>query len=68
MHRNEHYQTLHRGNEVIGWVVKIEGSWIARLADGSVRVGFDTIDEAKQFLTLVVSSGESDGWTTTGVA
>lgn len=61
LHSNEYYQTLHRGQHVVGWVVKIEGRWIARLADASVRVEFDTIKEAKQFLTVIVGSGENNG-------
>ena len=60
MHRNEHYKTLHRGNEVVGWVVKIDHKWIARKADGTVRAEFDTMKEAQQFLTLMVSAGESN--------
>ena len=63
MHKHEYYQTLHRGWQVVGWVVFLEQRWIARTADGSVRADFDTADEAKQFLIVIVSAseGESDG-------
>lgn len=60
LHSNEHYKTLHRSNEVIGWVVKIDNKWIARKADGTVRAEFDTMKEAQKFLTLMVSAGESN--------
>lgn len=60
MHKHEYYQTLHRDGEVVGWIVFLDKRWIARTADGSVRADFDTADEAKQFLTVVVSAGESN--------
>lgn len=60
LHSNENYRTLHRGSEVIGWVVMINLKWIARTADGTVRAEFDTMEEAQQFLTLMVSAGESN--------
>lgn len=60
MHSNECYRTLHRADVVVGWVVMINDAWIARSADGSIRAAFDTMDEAQQFLTVMVSAGESD--------
>ena len=60
LHGNEYYKTLHRGGTVIGWVVKIDDKWIARNAQGTVRADFDTMDEAQQFLTVMVSAGEKD--------
>ena len=62
MHKHEYYKTLHRGPHVVGWVVMIDDKWIARLADGSVRAEFDTMEEAQQFLTVIVSAntGEND--------
>lgn len=60
MHSHEYYKTLHRGPHVVGWVVMIDDKWIARSADGSIRADFDTMDEAQQFLTVMVSAGESD--------
>ena len=60
LHSNEYYRTLHRGGTVVGWVVMVDGEWIARTADGSVRVAFDTMEEAQQFLTVIVGSGESN--------
>lgn len=59
MHSTEHYKTLHRGNAVIGWVVMINLKWIARTTDGTIRAEFDTMKEAQQFLTLMVSAGEN---------
>jgi len=60
MHKHEYYQTLHLGPNVVGWIVKLDGRWIARLADGSVRAEFDTMEEAQQFLTVIASAGESN--------
>ena len=63
LHSNEYYRTLHRGGTVVGWVVMIDDKWIARSADGSIRADFDTMEEAQQFLTVMVSAseGENDG-------
>ena len=59
LHGNDNYKTLHRAGEVVGWVVKIDDRWIARNAQGTVRADFDTMEEAQQFLTLMVSAGEN---------
>lgn len=59
LHSNEYYKTLHHGPHVVGWVVMIDSQWIARTADGSIRAEFDTMKEAQQFLTLMVSAGEN---------
>lgn len=61
MRSTEDYKTLHRGSEVVGWVVMIDSKWIARKTDGTVRAEFDTMKEAQQFLTVMVSAGERDG-------
>lgn len=62
MHSNENYKTLHRGPHVVGWVVMIDSKWIARSTDGSIRAEFDTMEDAEQFLTVMVNAreGESD--------
>lgn len=60
LNSNEHYKTLTWGNRLFGWVVLIDGAWIARTVDGSVRADFDTMEEAQQFLTTIVSAGEND--------
>lgn len=54
----EYYKTLHRGGNVVGWIVFLQNRWIARTADGSVRADFDTADEAQQFLTTMVSANQ----------
>lgn len=59
LHPDEHYKTLHRGGTAAGWVIKIDDKWIARSADGSARATFDTMKEAQQFLTLIVTAGEA---------
>jgi hypothetical protein len=55
---NEDYQVLRRENTVLGWVVKIDGRWIARREDGTVRADFDTIEEARDFLQTIVGANE----------
>lgn len=57
---NKDYQVLRNVDVVIGWVVLIEDQWVARSADGTVRADFDTIEEAKDFLTTIVHLGERD--------
>ena len=58
---NEDYQVLRNVDVVVGWVVKIDGQWIARTADASVRAAdFDTIEDAKNFLTTIIHLGERD--------
>ena len=61
MHSHDYYKTLHRGAYVAGWIVLLDKRWVARTADGSIRADFDTMDEAQQFLTVVVSAGENNG-------
>ena len=60
MHKHDYYKTLHRADVVVGWVVLLDNRWIARTSDGSVRADFDTMDEAQQFLTTMVSAGAHD--------
>ena len=60
LHGNDNYKTLHRGGTVIGWVVMIDDKWIARNPQGTVRADFDTMEEAQQFLTVMVSAGDSN--------
>jgi hypothetical protein len=63
---NEDYQVLrHAGrvdeeDVVVGWVVKIDGEWVARSASGTVRADFETIDEAKDFLITMINSGANE--------
>lgn len=58
---NEDYQVLRNADMVVGWVVNIDGQWIARTADASVRAAdFDTIEDAKDFLTTIIHLGERD--------
>lgn len=58
---NEDYQVLRNADVVVGWVVKIDGQWVARTADASVRAAdFDTIEDAKDFLTTIIHLGERD--------
>ena len=57
---NEDYQVLRNVDVVVGWVVKIDGQWVARSASGTVRADFDTIEEAKDFLTTIIHLGEHD--------
>lgn len=58
---NKDYQVLRTGNVVVGWVVQIDDKWVARTADASVRAAdFDTIEEAKDFLTTIIHLGEHD--------
>lgn len=57
---NKDYIVLRNVDVIRGWIVKIGDQWIARSADGTVRAEFDTIDEAKNFLTVMVSTGESN--------
>jgi len=39
-----------------GWVVCIDGKWVARTPEG-LRADFDSKDETLSFLTLLVSAG-----------
>jgi hypothetical protein len=63
---NEDYQVLRNAglvaeqDVVVGWVVKIDGQWVARSASGTVRADFETIDEAKDFLITMINSGAKE--------
>jgi hypothetical protein len=43
-------------SNVHAWVVMIDGTWLARTADGSIRAEFDTIDEAKDFIQTMLGA------------
>lgn len=61
LNSNVYYKTLiDRYGTLRGWVVLIDGKWIARTPDATIRADFDTMDEAQQFLTIMVSAGESN--------
>lgn len=57
---NEDYQVLRNADVISGWVVKIDGQWVARSASGTVRADFETIDEAKDFLTTMINLGANE--------
>ena len=63
---NEDYQVLRNAglvaeqDVVVGWVVKIDGQWVARSASGTVRADFETIDEAKDFLITMINAGAKE--------
>jgi hypothetical protein len=57
---NEDYQVLRNADVISGWVVKIDGQWVARSASGTVRADFETIDEAKDFLITMINSGANE--------
>jgi hypothetical protein len=57
---NEDYQVLRHAYVVVGWVVKIDGEWVARNASGTVRADFETIDEAKDFLITMINAGANE--------
>ena len=57
---NEDYQVLRNADVISGWVVKIDGQWVARSASGTVRADFETIDEAKDFLTTMITAGANE--------
>lgn len=57
---NKDYIVLRNVDVIIGWIVKIGDQWVARSADGTVRAEFDDLDEAKNFLTVMVSAGVND--------
>jgi hypothetical protein len=42
-------------SRIRGWLLRLDGVWIARSEDGSVRAEFDTIEEAKEFLWAIVN-------------
>jgi hypothetical protein len=43
---------------VRGWVVKIDGKWVARDETATIRAEFTTIDEAKDFLKTMLGATE----------
>lgn len=56
----EHYKVAQRRGVVLGWVVLIDGKWIARTADANIRADFDTMAEAQDFLsTMLNAQGET---------
>ena len=63
---NEDYQVLRNAglvpeqDAVVGWVVKIDGQWVARSVSGTVRADFETIDEAKDFLITMINAGANE--------
>jgi len=57
---NEDYQVLWHVGVISGWVVKIDGQWVARSASGTVRADFETIDEAKDFLITMINAGANE--------
>jgi len=57
---NEDYQVLRNADVISGWVVKIDGQWVARSASGTVRADFETIDEAKDFLITMINAGANE--------
>lgn len=47
-------EILIRGeSSIAGWLLRVDDQWVARSEDGSVRVAFDTHDEAQDFLMLI---------------
>lgn len=60
LNSNDHYMTVTRRDVLLGWVVKISGVWIARNPKGTISVPFDTLEEAKQFLTVMVSGDSNE--------
>lgn len=42
-------------SHIKGWLLRLDGRYIARSEDGSVRAEFDTLDEAKDFLWAIVN-------------
>lgn len=47
-------------SHIKGWLLMLDGKWIARSEDGSVRAEFDTIEEAKDFLWAIVNMGANN--------
>lgn len=58
---NAEDEVLMKRGRIAAWVVHIKesrsGEWVARSADASIRVEFDTRDEAKDFLTTMINAG-----------
>lgn len=61
LHSQENSIVAQEGGKVHGWVVLINGVWIARSADGTIRAPFDTMQEAQDFLTTILNAqGETE--------
>jgi hypothetical protein len=56
LHSTENYKVAQQHDVVRGWIVLINGKWIARTADATIRADFDTMEEAQDFLTLVLNA------------
>ncbi len=60
LHSQENYKVAQAGvaglQKVVGWVVLIDGKWMARTADATIRAEFDTMQEAQDFLSLVLKA------------
>jgi hypothetical protein len=56
LHSTENYKVAQEGSRVRGWVVLIDGKWIARNDTGTIRADFDTMEEAQNFLTLLLKA------------
>ena len=54
---NPEYEVL-MDKRVRGWVVKIDGKWIARDESATIRAEFDTIEEGKDFLKTMLGATE----------
>ena len=48
-------------SHIKGWLLILDGKYIARSEDGTVRAEFDNIDEAKDFLWAIVNMERHDG-------
>ena len=51
------YEVLMDGR-VRGWVVKIDGKWVARDESATIRAEFDTLEEGKDFLKTMLGATE----------
>lgn len=56
LHSSENYKVAQEGGRIHGWVVLIDGRWIARTPDGNVRADFDTMEEAQDFLSTILNA------------
>jgi len=49
-------------SRIRGWLLRLDGKYIARSEDGSVRSEFDTFEEARDFIWAIVNmEGSKDG-------
>jgi hypothetical protein len=60
LHSQEHYKVARTFNDVHGWVVLIDGWWIARTSDGAIRAEFKTEQEATDFMNLILTTKGND--------